>query len=97
MNSETVEIVPSSGNVFVDLGFDPATAHVLTLRSDLMAQLDKQIKSKRLTQLEASRLLGVSQSRVSDLVRGKVEKFSIDTLVEFAVKLGKPVRIELGT
>lgn len=49
-----------------------------------------------MTQAAASRLLGVSQSRVSDLNRGKVEKFSLDMLVQFAAKLGRPSKIELG-
>ena len=90
------KITPSSGNVFSDLGFDDAEAQVLALRADLMAQLEKQIKARKMTQVAASKLLGVSQSRVSDLTRGKVEKFSLDTLVQFAAKLGKPARIELA-
>jgi len=89
-------ITPSSGNVFIDLGFDEAEAQVLTLRVDLMAQLEKQLKARKLTQVSAAQLLGVSQSRVSDLARGKVEKFSLDTLVEFAARLGKPVTIKLA-
>jgi len=90
------KITTSSGNVFSDLGFDDAQAQVLALRADLMAQLDKQIKARKMTQMAASRLLGVSQSRVSDMARGKVEKFSLDTLVQFAAKLGKPAKIELA-
>lgn len=94
--SET-KITPSSGNVFIDLGFDEAEAQVLALRADLMAQLDQQIKARKMTQVTAARLLGVSQSRISDLTRGKVEKFSLDTLVQFAARLGKPAKIELST
>jgi predicted XRE-type DNA-binding protein len=94
--SET-KITPSSGNVFTDLGFDEAEAQVLALRADLMAQLDQQIKARKMTQVTAARLLGVSQSRISDLTRGKVEKFSLDTLVQFAARLGKPAKIELST
>jgi predicted XRE-type DNA-binding protein len=90
------KIAPSSGNVFTDLGFDEAEAQVLALRADLMAQLDRQLKARKLTQVAAAQLLGVSQSRVSDLARGKVEKFSLDTLVQFAARLGKPARIELA-
>ncbi len=90
------KITTSSGNVFSDLGFDDAEAQVLALRADLMAQLEQQIKARNMTQVVASRLLGVSQSRVSDLARGKVEKFSLDTLVQFAAKLGKPAKIELA-
>ena len=90
------QITRSSGNVFVDLGFDDAQAQVLALRADLMAQLDKQLKAQKLTQVMAAKVLGVSQGRISDLSRGKVEKFSLDTLVQFAARLGKPVKIELA-
>jgi predicted XRE-type DNA-binding protein len=90
------KITPSSGNVFVDLGFNEAEAQVLALRADLMAQLEKTIKARKMTQVAASRILGVSQGRVSDLTRGKVEKFSLDMLVIFAAKLGKPAKVELS-
>jgi predicted XRE-type DNA-binding protein len=89
-------VTASSGNVFADLGFDEAESQVLTLRADLMAQLEKTLKAKKLTQMAAAEILGVSQGRVSDLARGKVEKFSLDMLVTFAAKLGKPARITLA-
>ena len=95
-SSKETKITSSSGNVFTDLGFDDAEAQVLALRADLMAQLERQIKHRKMTQVAASKLLGVSQSRVSDLTRGKVEKFSLDTLVQFAAKLGKPATIKLA-
>jgi predicted XRE-type DNA-binding protein len=90
------KIVKSSGNVFTDLGYDDAEAQVLALRADLMAQLEKQIKARKLTQVKAAEILGVTQGRVSDLTRGKVEKFSLDMLVTFAARLGKPARIKLS-
>lgn len=90
------KIEASSGNVFTDLDFDDAEAQVLALRADLMAQVEKTIKARKLTQVAASKVLGVSQSRVSDLARGKVEKFSLDMLVTFAAKLGKPAEIKLA-
>lgn len=90
------KITTSSGNVFADLGFDEAEAQVLALRADLMAQLEQTLKARKMTQVAASKVLGVSQGRVSDLARGKVEKFSLDMLVTFAAKLGKPAKIELG-
>ena len=89
-------ITTSSGNVFADLGFDEAEAQVLALRADLMAQVEKTIRARKLTQVRAAEVLGVSQSRVSDLTRGKVEKFSLDMLVTFAAKLGKPAKIKLA-
>lgn len=91
---ETITL--SSGNVFADLGFDQAEAQVYAMRADLMALLARQIKQKKMTQMAASRVLGVSQGRVSDLTRGKAEKFSLDMLVTFAARLGKPARIVLG-
>ena len=69
---------------------------MLALRADLMAMLAKQIKAQNMTQVKASKILGVSQGRVSDLTRGKAEKFSLDMLVTFAAKLGKPAKIELA-
>jgi predicted XRE-type DNA-binding protein len=93
---EEDKITTSSGNVFVDLGFDEAEAQVLALRADLMAQLEKTIKARKMTQVAASKVLGVSQARVSDLTRGKVEKFSLDMLVTFAAKLGKPAKVKLS-
>ena len=61
----------SSGNVFVDLGFDPAEAAVLQMRSNLMSDLRLYIEKQKLTQAAAAKRLGIAQSRVSDLVRGK--------------------------
>lgn len=86
----------SSGNVFTGLGFDDAEAEVLALRVDLMAQVEKTIKAREMTRVAASKVPGISQSRVSDLERGKVEKFSIDMPVIFAAKLGKPATIKLA-
>ena len=70
------KIVRSSGNVFIDLGFPPEEAAILQMRSDLMADLRKFIKAKKLTQTKAAKLLGVTQSRVSDLIRGKWESLA---------------------
>lgn len=90
------KIVRSSGNVFADLGFDKAEAQVLALRADLMAALGKEIKARGMTQTTASKVLGVSQGRVSDLVNRKVENFSLDMLVTFSARLGKPAKIQLA-
>jgi predicted XRE-type DNA-binding protein len=81
----------SSGNVFKDLGFPPAQAAHLLIRTDLMIQLEKILKERSLTQAKAATLLGVSQPRVSDLVRGRVDLFSIDTLVDMLARLGVTV------
>ncbi len=95
-DDEESSITESSGNVFIDLGFDEAEAALLTLRAEVMLQIFTVIRSRKLTQVQAAKLLGVSQSRVSDLMRGKSEKFSLDMLVLFAAKLGIPARLELA-
>ena len=88
-----VKVIESSGNVFEDLGFDASEAENLRLRSQLMIELERLIHDSRLTQNEAAELLGIQQSRVSDLVRGKIDRFSIDTLVNLLGKAGRSVEI----
>ena len=86
----------SSGNVFVDLGFDPAEAAVLQMRATLMGDLRSFIEKNELTQVEAAERLGIAQSRVSDLVRGKWEKFSLEMLITLEARIGRTVRVELA-
>jgi predicted XRE-type DNA-binding protein len=84
----TTKIRRSSGNVFRDLGFDREEAEHLKLRSDLMIEIRKVIEARRLTQAAAAALFGVSQPRISDLVRGKIDLFSIDTLIDMLAHVG---------
>ncbi|MEI6233548.1 MAG: helix-turn-helix transcriptional regulator [Planctomycetota bacterium] len=81
-------VTNSSGNVFLDLGFSPAEATVLTFRTELMVRLKKMIKQKRWTQTQAAEILGIAQSRVSDLTRGKHDRFSVDMLLTLAARAG---------
>ena len=90
------KITKSSGNVFVDLGFPPEEVTILTMRADLMAQLRRLIERKGWTQAQAATALGVSQSRVSDLVRGKWDKFSLDMLLMLAARAGLQPRLKLA-
>ena len=78
----------SSGNIFRDLGFRAAEAENLRIRTELMARLCRLIESERLTQAAAARLFGVTQPRVSDLVRGRIDLFSIDALVKMLARAG---------
>ena len=86
----------SSGNVFVDLGFDPAEAAVLQMRANLMSDLRLHIEKQKLSQAEAAKRLGIAQSRVSDLVRGKWDKFSLEMLITLEARLGRTVRVEFA-
>ena len=78
----SIKIQDSSGNVFTDLGFSAEEAQNLKVRSDLMIELTKLIEARGLTQAAAAKLLGVTQPRISDLVRGKIDRFSVDSLIE---------------
>ena len=85
----------ASGNVFRDLSFSAGEAALLKIRADLMIALTELIRARGLTQAGAAALLGVSQPRVSDLMTGKFERFSIDTLVAMLSHAGVKVRVEL--
>jgi len=90
------KMAKSSGNVFVDLGFDPAEAAVLQMRANLMSDLRQYIQKHKLTQAGAAKRLGIAQSRVSDLVRGKWDKFSLEMLITLETRLGRTVRVEFA-
>jgi predicted XRE-type DNA-binding protein len=74
----------------------PAEAENMKLRSSLMIALTEHIKREGLTQARAARLLGVSQPRVSDLIRGKIDLFSIDTLVNMLAAAGLHVEVQIA-
>lgn len=83
----------SSGNVFRDLGFASEEAEHLAIRADLMIQIEKAIKSRGLRQAEAAKIMRVTQPRVSDLLRGRIDLFSTDTLIDMLARLGVRVRL----
>lgn len=90
------KVTTSSGNVFADLGFAPGEAAVLALRADLMGRLRLLIEERGWSQVQAAEHLGIGQSRVSDLVRGKWDKFSLDMLITLAARAGKRVELALA-
>ena len=90
------KVTRSTGNVFRDLGFGPEDAQHLLIRSKLMLEIEKVIKARGLTQAAAAKEMGVSQPRVSDLMRGKVNLFSTDTLIDMLARLGFSVRLALA-
>ena len=76
----------TTGSIFDDLGFDDAEAENLKIRAALMRAIEKYISEHKLTQAKAARLMGVSQPRVSDLITGKIDKFTIDMLVNMLAR-----------
>lgn len=95
VDAESV-VTASSGNVFLDLGFPPGEAAVLALRADLMGRLRLLVETENWTQEEAAKRFGIAQSRVSDLVRGKWDKFSLDMLITLAARAGRKVELAMA-
>ena len=85
----------STGNVFRDLGFPPHEAEHLLVRSDLMIKVQELIASRGLKQAEVAKVLRVTQPRVSDLLRGRIDLFSTDALIDMLARLGVRVRLVL--
>ena len=88
-----VRVTPSTGNVFRDLGFSNEESEHLLVRADLLIQLQKAIASKGLKQAEAAKILRVTQPRISDLLRGRIDLFSTDALIDMLARLGVGVRL----
>jgi predicted XRE-type DNA-binding protein len=78
--------------VFRDLGFPVEEAEHLLVRADLLIQLQKAIGSRGVTQAKAAKILRVTQPRVSDLLRGRIDLFSTDSLIDMLARLGVHVR-----
>jgi predicted XRE-type DNA-binding protein len=91
-----VRRIKGSGNVFLDLGFDPAEAEVMKLRAEVMIRIEQLVKAKGWTQAEAARKLGVTQPRVSRLLKGKWEDFSLDMLLTLATRAGLKPNLRLA-
>jgi predicted XRE-type DNA-binding protein len=93
----TVEhTTPPGGNVFEDLGFGPEEAENLMIRARLMDAIEDLIASRGLTQQQAAELLGTTQPRISDLVRGKINEFTIDSLVRMLSHAGFRVEVRVN-
>lgn len=82
----------SHENVFVDCGFSAVESESLEMRADLMIALRGHIRENRVTQAKAAKMMGVSQPRVSDLMRGRIELFSVDMLIRMLSLAG--LRVE---
>jgi len=88
MTRKPLHTTPANRSVFRDLGFDEAEARVLQMRAALMAAFREHIQERGWTQSRAARELGVSQPRVSTLVKGSWREFSADMLLVLAARAG---------
>lgn len=91
----SVKIERSSGNVFKDIGFSDAEAESLLIRCDLMMEIEKIIEEQGWTQEQAAKVLGIAQPRISELVHGRIERFTVDTLLQYLSMLGKKVTFNI--
>jgi predicted XRE-type DNA-binding protein len=90
-----LKVTPSTGNVFRDLGFSAEESEHMLVRAEVLLQVQKALAARKLTQIQAARLLQVTQPRVSDLLRGRIDLFSMDTLIDMLARLGVRVRVVL--
>ena len=93
MTSAKTKMTRSSGNVFKDIGLPDADQHAL--KADIVISLAKLIASKKLSQVKASRFIGISQPDLSRLLRGHFAGFSMDRLLQALLALGSDVEIRV--
>ena len=91
MKTDKMKIERGSGNVFADLGRPDADAHLL--KAELVTRIDKIIRQRGLKQVEAAKLLGLSQPDVSRLLRGSFREYSVERLLRLLTALGRDVEI----
>lgn len=107
LDSLAGHITPAGGNVFADLGFEPAEAAALyeqtqkviakklAIKAQLMDTLATWMVSEKLTQSKAATVLGISRPRVSDVMRHKNSNFTVDALIDMVVRTGRTVQISV--
>lgn len=83
-------------NVWDALENTPAEAASMTMRSNLLIAIEQQVRGWGVTQAEAARRLGITQPRLSDLLRGRIMNFSLDTLIDLATRAGLSIRLNIG-
>ena len=91
----TAKIIKSCGDVYQDLGFSAAESEKLHLKTDLMLKIESFIQENQLNQEQAAKLMGVTRPRISDAIRGKIEKFTIDALVGMLARVGHHFEIKI--
>ena len=88
-------VTPAGRSVFYDL-FPAEKAAEMEMRAQLLMGLEHWLEKNRMTQAEAAKILGVTQARVSDLKRGKIDRFSMDLLVRLAARAGLKPKLKLA-
>ncbi len=94
MAKKRIKVEAGSGNVFADLGFPDAKE--LKLKVQLAVEVNRVLDERPLSQDKAAKLLGIRQPHVSELVRYRLDRFSVERLMDFLTRLGKDVQIRIG-
>ena len=95
-DTSVTHVTPADGNVFAELGFEPAEAAKLKIKSGLMIEIRQWVETSELRQVEAAQILKVSRPRLSDAMRGKIGKFTIDALVDMLENAGLHVTVHVA-
>lgn len=107
VDTKSMHITKAGGNVFADLGFEPAEAEALqaaskrviseklAIKESLMTELTEWIDEQQLKQADAAAILGVTRPRISDVINKKTVKFTIDALVDMLARAGKHVQLSV--
>jgi predicted XRE-type DNA-binding protein len=88
-----IKVEIGSGNVFADLGL-PNPEEALA-KAEIARRVNLILSTRKLSQAKAGAILGIPQPRVSDLARGRLGKFSLEKLIDFAKRLGNDVEIRI--
>jgi len=86
-------VTVGSGNVFADLGI--SEPDLAMKKSNVASKIRETIRERAWTQTEAAKAMGIDQPKVSAIVRGRVGDFTLDRLIQLAIKLGQMVYVDV--
>ena len=95
-DTSITHVTSSDSNIFEELGFSEQEATKLKIKAQLMCSISEWIKDKELKQEDASHVLQITRPRVSDVMRGKSSKFTIDALIDMLERTGKHVTLQVS-
>lgn len=93
---QVMTVTKGHDNVFEDLGFEPEEAANLKVRADLMLSLRQYIQKCGWTQEQAADFFGETQPRISNLMNGEINRFSVDKLINMLVQAGMEVNVNVS-
>ena len=86
----------TTGNIFEDIGFNKAESASLRIKADLLITIQKIVKTRGYKQRDLEKILDQPQPRVSELLRGKISRMSIDKLVDYLHRLGAETKVNVS-